>query len=253
MRVFQINLSKDNFSKLDDEEIVFFLVFGKFINEISVLIKLYFISLAGNDEDTLENTIGGVQANIISHILAAKLFEGSILITTAWGGKQFSRSILNGEFEVGSRSLKEIRKYFNIKNNPISVCRNKFAFHYDPDPIMAGFNRIESPNDMRIFVQSHHANSLNFVAESAVNLALYEIIDKNSNSSAARRLIDDARNISDHFLDFANEYFPNVLRRMLGEDFKLEDDSSVIVEGAPAIESVTIPFFVDMAGLGSTE
>ena len=127
---------------LPAERSLFFLV-GHMNNEIASLYRVFSWCLAGGRTTgaaEIELNAANAQGMIYARLLTGKLLEGWAALEKSWFASKLAVDISKSLHPAAAASLEELKRYFGSKNLVYAV-RNSFAFHYDPDALVAHWER----------------------------------------------------------------------------------------------------------------
>jgi hypothetical protein len=111
------------------------------------------------------------QRHFVTRMLVGTLFEGWRMFEKSFFGSAISKKYESQLEEPGKSDLDELKKYFG-KKNIIGELRNKFAFHYDADKIRSELSLVSADDPSHIYLAEVQGNSLYYVAEEIVGLAM---------------------------------------------------------------------------------
>lgn len=243
MEIYVFALKREDLLKLPEDELKLFLVFGKFVNDISWLQKLFFMMAYNQDKSGEPPMFAALHSNVIVQILSSKLFEGHRILQDYYFSG-VSKHISPQLSQSAREAVRRVNKYFSTGDTPVEICRNKIAFHYDADLAVAGF-RLAHDVDMLIMLTDTYSNSASIISEAAMNFGLYELIKPGDPRGAGEMLLDDIVFLIKGFLEFANEYFPYVVSAINGG--KPPGSSATLNLNARKLEDIVIPFLIDLS------
>lgn len=245
MRVETLSISRDVLMRMPPAERAFFLLCGHFINEIIVLSKLCAFTNDIPAGGSVQSRAGVTQALVVNKLLIGKLNEGWNLIDRRYYATALSREYDERLHDDGREALNQLTQYFRRPTNVIRTMRNRFSFHY----LLASFDAtLPEMNDseFEIHIGQQKLNSLYYLSECAVNIAMLREFGDGELRSIFDRVYGEIITAHGWFLTFAEDFMTACLGRYLGEPLERIRSGTVEIDDAPNLNEVRMPYFVEV-------
>ena len=246
MELLKVDISAEDFRKLNDDEQIFFVQISSLLNEVSILQKCVVFSSQGiaDLETQIERSVQVYQSLFFFKMLSGKLYEGwTIIIKKSFLRKPFSKEYHELLCPKAKSSLERLKKYFR-KENLIKTIRNRFAFHYNREYIEQKIHDIfQGPGEHRvleIYISKYRGDCQYAAADEITTRALLETVSAKP-EKAMEQFIDEIMQVSTWFQDFGGDCVRIALERMNVEGEKLEE---VEIADPPFLLEVVLPYFV---------
>lgn len=237
LELYKISFTKGQLKQLDEKEVVFIVQIANLLQELSVLQKMIYISSKGV-ENAIERMAENSQAMLFYRILAGILFEGWNIIHC-----KTYKPVIGIYYPLfddkAKKSFEEIKNYFKVKNNLIERLRNNFSFHYNFGYVRDYIRSLPDSEPLDMLIASEHGNCRYTAGDMIINAAILKSIDKNDMESAIKIFLDEVRNITRKFLDFAGEcilVFAKRCPKLAGE--------SLVLKNVPKLDELRLNYFV---------
>jgi hypothetical protein len=234
-------ITKQELEAMPEEERVFFVLNGHFLNEISMLNKwLIFIDLRAEPEVLRRAQVA--QGLLIARLFIGKLLEGWRMLERAFFGTALSRQYIPKLDSTGSAALDNLGRYFG-KSNILQDIRNNFSFHYDNAEVGKNFSLLPESYASELYLGPDYANSLNWACEEIVSRAMLNVTGNTDPQAALNLIMADLTRVSGWFFDFCGSVMVVATERLLGE--RWEEATEQIDIGEPKLlDAVGLPYFV---------
>lgn len=246
IRLHQVRLTKEKLDRIPEAERRLFVLIAHAANELNALAKLFHFATSSISEQGLISQAENAQALILARTLSGKLYEFWQLLQTSFFGAQLSKHYEPVLEPEALESLRALKRYFR-GDNLVAIIRNKFAFHYSPDQIDAGYIVTIEGDPLEIYLGKHHVNTLYAFADAIAGRAMLEAIRPGDHQAAFAALIDETSQV----LNYINEVIGGLMlvcfRRYLGENLYALGATIVEVEGVPESQKVAIPYFIEIS------
>ncbi len=214
-------------------------------NEVNALSKLFHFAASASDEG-IAGHAERAQALVLGRVLTGKIYEFWKMLQVSFFGAQLSRDydpLLDPE---SRRALESLKRYFG-RDNLIALVRNKFAFHYASDQVDAGYLALVDGDPLEVYLAQHNGNTLFTFAETIASRAMLEGIHPGDPEAAFGALIRETSEAVGLISEVAGGIMDVCIVRNLHK--KLYDLGAhlVEVEGVSDSQSVSIPFFIEIA------
>ena len=123
----------------------------------------------------------------------------------------------------------------------IRLIRNKYAFHYDIDPVREQLDAIPNNEELDLFLATDHGNSLYSMAHIVSSWALFNEVDPSDNLQALGRIFKEILEVANYFLTFADGILTKIWEQ---HRIQVESVTEINLESSQNIDSVKLPFFV---------
>lgn len=245
IQLHQVDLSKELLDRIPEAEFRLFVLVAHAANELNALAKLFHFAASSASEAGLIGQAENAQAVVLARTLGGKLYEVWQLFQTSFFGAALSKQyepLLESE---AAESLKALKRYFG-RDNLIATIRNKYAFHYSPDQIDAGYRAVIDEDPLQIYLAKQHVNTLYAFADTIASRAMMEAIRPGDHQAAFRAMIDETSDVLNHTNEVIGGLMLVCFRRYLGENLYSLGAKVVEVEGVPNAQKVAIPYFVEI-------
>jgi hypothetical protein len=184
------------------------------------------------------------QALTLVKILTEKTYEcWQLLKTTFFNGIS---NVYESRFDdKAKKSLDSLKQYFSRKNY-IKLVRDNFAFHYSPKQISAGYKKVIDGDKLDFYIAKANGNTLYVFAETIVGRSLLESINPNDHHLSLKVLMDETADVIDWFSIVIAACISTCLKMYVGEDPEKVGADIIKVENMPNLDSVTIPYFIEI-------
>lgn len=255
IQLHRVQLTREQLDRIPDAERRLFILIAHAGNELNALAKLFhFAASSSGKADDLVAQAETMQALVLARTLTGKIYEFWVPMQSTFfavpkgaSGTALSKvyePLLEDEPRV---ALEALKRYFGRKNL-IDTVRNKFAFHYSPDQLDAGYKAVIEGDSLQVFLAQHTANTLYAFAETITSRAMMEAIKPGDHKGAFEAVIDETSDAVNKINDVISGLMIVCFQRYLGENLYALGADIVEVEGLPDSQDVAIPYFVEIAG-----
>ena len=246
MQLHHFRLTKTQLDAIPEVERTLMVLLAHAANELSVLTKLFhFASIDLGDHQLLVEA-RNAQALTLGRILTGKIYECWQLLQTAFFGTAISKKYEPKFDENAGIALTALKRYFS-KTNLIATTRNKFAFHYAPDQIPAGYAKLGDNDALDVYLSKTNANTLYVFAETITGRSLMESIDPGDHAKSIGALIHETSLAIGWLNEVVGACMSTCLELHVGADLYSLGATTIEVAGAPDWRSVSLPYFVEIA------
>ena len=246
MQLHHFRLTKPQLDAIPEAERTLMVLLGHAANELSVLTKLFHFSSIDLGDHQLLVEARNAQALTLGRILTGKIYECWQLLQTAFFGTRISKSYVPEFDEKARGALTALKRYFG-RTNLIETTRNKFAFHYAPDQISAGYAKLGEGDALDVYLSKTNANTLYVFAETISGRSLMESINPTDHSQSIAALIDETSLAIGWLNEVVGACMSTCLKLHVGGNLYSLGARTIEIEGAPDWKSVSLPFFVEIA------
>jgi hypothetical protein len=245
IQLHQVTLRKAQLDRIPEAERRLFVLIAHAANEVNALAKLFHFAASSAGEQGLISQAENAQALILARTLSGKLYEFWQLLQTSFFGAHLSKSYEPLLEPESLESLRALKRYF-AHENLIATLRNKFAFHYSPDQIDAGYRVTMEGDPLDMYLGKHHVNTFYAFADSIAGRALLDAIRPGDHQAAFAALIDETSEALNHINQVIGGLLLICFRRYLGENLYALGAKVVEIEGVPESQKVAIPYFIEL-------
>lgn len=242
MKLYKIQLNKDDLRTIPKEELLFFIQLTNFANEIFCLQKITFFSVGVKEKDLLIRRAKNSQALFLIKLTAGKLWEAWRLLETHFHNTDLARDYYGRFSEETKKNYEYIKQYFS-QSNLIKLTRDKYAFHYDSETskkVEEVFDALNNDEIFDMYISEHHGNCFYDMSDALINASLLSSIDESDRENAMLRLLTEVKDVTKNFLHFVGECVLVFGKRHL--HFEPEE---IEIPDQPSLEEGKIPYFVE--------
>lgn len=239
--VYPFRYSKGDLDAAPEAERTFYLMLCHLVNDTTFLQKVMLTALNGRDRD--EATVAATTAVALTmlRLLAGRVREGFQLIQESWSpiAKAYP------EIEKGHAYIKDIRRYFNTRDNAIHRLRNDAGFHESPDHVRKAFDSVEANAEMVDYLTIHQGNTVYYGADLIRAIAMQHVVEYPDLKTMLEKIPIEVATVAALFRDFANEFVPAFWQRYIPHLLKQKrEDIETDVPGPP-LDEVLMTFFTE--------
>ncbi len=238
MKLFKFRIPKERLDSIPENERIFFVQMGIFLNELSTLQKFAYYSSKDVANETVRKAQNS-QALFIFRMLAGTALEAWNLIHKKFYGTGLSKEYDGSLTDVGKASLRKLKDYFS-KDNLIHTIRNNFAFHYSSDDVKKLIEETPKSEVFELYFSESHGNCFYHMSHVLVNSAMLKKTGSSDLQQAIDTLLSDINKTTDWLLDFFGECMDVIAKKYLGLDYEEET-----IPDPPKIDDVISPYFVE--------
>lgn len=242
MKLYKVELSKENLLSIPEEERIFFIQITNLANEIYVLQKITFFSAKDEEENDVVRGAQNSQAFFLIRLTAGKLWEGWRLLETHFFGTGLSKDYEEKFTDEGKGNLKFLKDYFKSKNL-IKLIRDQYAFHYSKESSKNILDLIEKSSDtniFKLFMSKYHGNCFYDISSTLAITSLINVIDEFDYGKGMLTLLTEINNVAENLLHFIGECVLVIAKRYIGFAH-----GEIEIPDHPRMDEVKIPYFVE--------
>jgi len=237
MRIYRIELTRNMFENMPENDRVLFVVFGTMLNEINVLHKVTYL-FHKDEVSEVERKTQLAQHLFFQTLLVGKLWEFWLSLRSSFFGTQLSEEYENLLNQQGKESLEFIKRYFS-KGSWMHKVRNWFSFHYDRQQIIDQLEKMPEDEALEIFLSEAQGNSF-YSASSLIYLrGIAAAIDAEDTTKGFETYMSETLEVSGKVIVFLNEMISEIAKRYL----HLQPEEIEIPE-PPHMNEIHVPFFI---------
>jgi len=241
-----IELTGRQLEALPSDERVFFVQMAHLVNTIMILQKWLIFCQLRAPSQKIESEAATTQQMLVTRLLSGVLYEGWRVVQDSYFKALLSKKYDAKLTDDGKKCLIILKKYFGHANS-IQKVRNKCAFHFDKDIVMAELGHVEQDKPFHLYLSELQGNSLYYLSEELVGLALLRSVQGDTPEGeiveVLRQLFDELVRICKAFAGFIGACLVLVVRENL-PSIKWDHLTPISVSDAPPLDEVRIPFFV---------
>jgi hypothetical protein len=224
---------------MDIEEQVCFLQAGRFINDISILNKLIYISTK-SERDDIELKAHNTQSFSLLLLFAGVLNECMHFLNTTYSNNPKKTTYDN---LLNNKSVEIYNNLLNYTNNKnyIKIIRKKIAFHRDGEIYRDQLAKLKDDDKFEIYFHDITGNCLYHISSIIILKYLLDMIDSSNHENALKILIGEILDISNMILEFLNDFI-GVITKIHGANF--EPLEEIEMKEPPSIDSLSLPYFI---------
>ena len=241
--IISIKVKKDDFEKIPEDDKLLFVKASLFADEINILLKL--ITFSNKDfEDKIFKIAQNNQTLFLIKLLAGKLREGWGMLGTDYWGSKLSFEIEKKFSPKGKENLAILKRYFRdlSDENPISLIRKKYAFHYDSEYIKEQLKDIPVDESLEIYLGKHPYDTFYGVSHLIINHSIFEKVSKGDPWKALNIIFKDIIDIALLFIRVTFEML-TIIRKRYPSVFS--EANRERLDGVTDVNDVFIPYFVE--------
>ena len=229
-----------------------FLLLGYAANQITALLKLIHTATNLTPDDPVEQRVTGAQTQIFVRLMVGLLNEALLLVQ-----KRFVSSKLGQEFEPkldkpARDALNSLRKRFGTSGYMAKI-RSNYAFHHPTtDDMEAAFQlaattAVGEEWDWSVFMTATLYNSFFYVSEFVMAHGITNALGETDVNVAHQKFLSELSPITDELTKFAYGFATAIFKKYFGDELTLTVVAKVA--GAPNLDDLRLPFFVDAPGM----
>jgi hypothetical protein len=252
LEVLRLPMTKEALGKMTPEERSLFLLLGYASNQVNALWKLVIVATNDTPEHPVEQRVNGAQTQIFVRLTIGAMREAWMLVE-----KGFLSSKLGKEYTPlldaqASAGLDNLKKRFGA-SNPLATIRNSFAFHHPTmEQMEAAFQMACKQDseklDWSVFFNRALLNTFFFVSDYVMVHAVTQALNETDVNEAHRKLLGELAPISADLSEFTFGFAKAVFQKYIN-DKELVMYLVAMIEHAPNINTLRLPFYVETPGL----
>jgi len=245
VKLFKLQISKDELLSIPEKELELFIQLTNFYNDVNILQKLMVIS--GNSREKADNNkivemSLSSQALFFMRIQVGKLYEGwNMLGKHFFNNKTFSIEYHKKGSSQSKENLSKLKKYFG-KNNLIENVRNNYTFHYSKKSSENMVKEIVNAPDSKIYkayLSEENCNCFYEIAHDLLNFSILKEIDSSDRAKAMNDFFQEIMDITKWFLDFTQDCILVISKKYLQMNYE-----EVQIPEPQNLNDIRLPFFV---------
>jgi hypothetical protein len=243
MEFIGIKFTKEALDKMEENEKIFLIQFGEFLNEINILYRCFFATSNSEGESEVEKKSKAGQLFLFIRLLASKLYEGWNILRTSYFGSQLSKTIEIKLEKEASESLAIIKKYFSNKNN-LEIIRNKIGFHYDNKIVKDGLNNLESveAEDLKISMTHSRGNCFYSLSDVIMFSGMRKNLEVPNLDEFLDHLMGEIIQLCSAFQNFGDESLWIIILKYQGS---ITEQKKYNVTNIALHSEIKLPFLID--------
>jgi hypothetical protein len=248
IEVYRIPVPKDRLRALPKDERVLLLLLGYVSNQVLMLQKLLIYATRLDPKDEVEEHATGVQTQMLVRIAVSAAFQAWRLIETRFLSNPLAKDYMGRLDRDGLQALEELRRHFG-KSALLSAIRNNFGFHY-PETADAEVAFQAAADDTgfddiwKVYLSQHGFNSLFLLSDAVFAHGIAAQLGTTDLLALQQKLMVELREASMNVVQFAQAFFAAAWIKHFGDVIDAQD--VVKIEGAPLLEEIALPFFVEI-------
>lgn len=230
------------------EERVLMLLLGYAANQLLMLQKLLHFATCHDPEIEIEELAEVIQTHMLVRLTAGALNEAWKLVRTRFIETPVARNYLAKLDELGKNAFEGLKRQF-AGSTLLSDVRNNFGFHYpDNDMVEAAFEAAigdaEFAGLWNLYFSEHAYNSLFLLSDLIYVHGIGKLAGTVTLEEGHRKLMGEVSAAAMNFVGFAKSLFAAIWLEHIGSEMVAEE--VVKIDVAPDIDSVRLPFFVEI-------
>lgn len=242
-----ISLTKAQLDAIPEDERVLVVLLAHAANELNVLTKLFHFCSTHKIATPVEEQARNAQSLVLGRVLTGKIYECWELLRKAFFGAKLAKTYEPSFDAEAQAAMKALKQYF-AADNLVKTVRNRHAFHYAPDQVVAGYVSVQDNDPLDIYLSEANANTLYTFADTIGGRAMLHDIDATDHKKAFETLVSDTAKVIAWLNQVIAACLVIAVRKYVGgADLEAIGATTIDVTGAPNWQSVTIPYFVEIA------
>ncbi len=245
VRLHRINLKREQLDRIPENERRLLVLIAHAGNELNVLAKLFHFAAASAAEEGVLGQAENAQALVLARTLTGKIYEFWKLLQSSFFGPALSKQYERELDDVARTSLAALKRYFG-RDNLIDTVRNKFAFHYSPDQIDAGYKSVIESDPLQVYLAKENVNTLYAFADTITGRAMLEAILPGDHQGAFKELIDQTSAAVGNINTIIGALMVVCFKKYVGDSLYVLGADIIEIEGAPDSQKIKIPYFIEV-------
>jgi len=246
--VLRIPVSKEVLHAMPKAERALFLLLGYASNQINLFSKLVIFSSNKTPLEQPEQSLSGVQTQMLARIIIGVLNEAWELIRKRFLGTKLGKEYTPRLDIRGQAALDKLKKNFG-GSDIFNKIRSNYAFHhpYDSDVNDAFLRASDDSNwdaDWNWFFSRHNFNSFYFMSDVVILHGILNAIGETDLIAAQKRIMAEVRQVSEDMTQFIMALTASIWVKHFGP--QMTGEVCAKIAGAPDAFEVWIPFFVEI-------
>ena len=246
VRIHHVTLSRKQLDLVPEPERRLLVLMAHADNELNVLSKLFHFSARAKSKTPILMQAENTQSMVLGRVLTGKIYECWKLMQSAFFRTEISKKY-EPQFDAeASEALDGLKRYFG-RNNVIETVRNGHAFHYSPEQIDAGYQTLVDGDPLEVYLSQSNANTLYAFGDTIAGRAMLEAIKPGDHQRAFEMLVDETTKAVARINTVIGAAMAICFKTYLGDDLYALGAKVIDIEGAPDSQTVSIPYFVEIA------
>jgi len=245
LQIHHITLSRQQLDVIPANERRLLILLAHAANELNILAKLFHFTAQASSEIPMLLLAENAQGLVVGRLLTGKIYEFWQLLQTSFFGSALSKTY-QCQFDAEALAALNALKHYFSRENIIATVRNKFAFHYNPAQIDAGYEALVEGDALEVYLAQHNVNSLYAFGDIIVGRAMLESINPTDHRAAFEMLIAQTSEIVSHIDTVISQIMAICFKAYLGRDLYALGAKIMEIEGAPDSQEVAIPYFIEI-------
>jgi hypothetical protein len=250
--VLRMDITGDLLRKMEKEERCLFLALGHASNQVNALWKLVIILTNGDESDPVKQRLEGAQTQIFVRLTIGAMQEAWRRVEGRFLKRPLGREYLPLLDAPAAEALERLKKRFG-RLNRLAVIRNNYAFHHPAiDEVEAAFEKAMAGEgseaaDWAIYFNKALLNTFFFVSDFVLVHGMANALAEADVNEAHRQLLGEMAPVANDLSEFTFGFAAAIFRRYVGHELTMTLVAQV--KGAPDIDHINYPFFVETPGL----
>jgi hypothetical protein len=250
--VYEFDVPRDKLLAMPIDERGFLLSLGYASNHVQMLQKLSIFSLNNDPRNQTEETLCAAQTQMILRLLIGALHESWKIIESRFIGTALGAEYAPRIDAEGSAALQSLTAMFE-ESALLSIIRSNFSFHFPNDKVLDAAVRDASSRTgddelWRLYFSQYGFNSFFLVADLMAVHGIMRLLRETDHVATQKRMMRDVRVAADSLFTFTNAFFAAAWLKNFGPT--LDARSIVEIPTPPPMDTIKLPFFVNMDGRG---
>lgn len=245
MQLHKVNLSREQLDRIPPAERRLLVLIAHAANDIGALSKLFHFAAGSAADSGVLGQAENAQALVLARAVTGSIYEFWQLLQTSFFGPALSK-IYEPQLDAEAQdALQALKRYFG-RENLIGTVRNKFAYHYSPDQVDAGYAVLTEDDPLQIYLAQHNANTFYAFGDTIVGRAMLEAIRPGDHRAAFEALIAQTSEAVGHINTVIGALMIICISKYIGANLYDLGAEVIEVEGSPESQVVRIPFFIEI-------
>jgi hypothetical protein len=246
--VLRIPVPKETLRAIPKAERALFLLLGYAANQINLFSKLVIFSSNKTPLEQPEQSLSGVQTQMLARILIGVLHETWELIRKRFLGTRLGKEYTPRLDANGQAALEQLKKNF-VGSNILNKIRGNYAFHhpYDNDVDDAFLRAAADSNfdgDWNWFFSRHNYNSFYFMSDVVILHGILNAVGETDLVAAQKKVMGEVQHVSEDMTQFIMALTAAMWMKHFGPE--MTGEICAKVDNAPDALGVWIPFFLEI-------
>lgn len=241
MELFEVNITKEQLKSIPEKERVFFILLSHIVNILYTLRKLTLFCAAGREESNkIVRRAENSQALLMVRLTAGYLWEGWRLLDINYFGSCISKDYDNLLSDDAKKCLRDMKRYFRIKNN-VKTIRNNFAFHHfqETPELISKFIEKETAGKYSLYFNEYAGLCFYELPDTIINNAILRLVKGETDWERLENLDKEIGDTAQKYLVFANKFVSHFYKKY----FPSLNPQKIDIPEPPKIYEISIPCF----------